>query len=637
MPRSIIDMHDPIPVEGRRIVMPGGKDVAVQFDSVSQKLTFHMARYYDNVDLSQQSCLVKYRNAEREYGSSTVTIETLGIDKIAVKWVVGPHVTQGTGEVAFQIEFFNATSGDPTYVWQTAISSFRALESLGPPQDFPPIEGDLLRELISRLDEMEKTIDVSGYDFSVTNQTLLFDVKHGNRARYSVSFRLRSTLNGVAHPLIIRRDSIGLGPLADSVEVSIVGATDDNPNPGVDRTAPIIHFNVDLTKPIPREGVIGNVRMFLPDENNERVTEYWVNIPWRVLPRDARHLNIVAGDIEESTEPDPSPNDIALFTARYLFSVGAQAGDMFTNTTDKVVNFFHKPTQWGIVDTLIPVEPGESVRLTEFDQYGDFYTFLTANAELYVPTPSVDTSARIFLIPAGLGSQVDRQQQWVIDNGIRTGDIVINPRQASQFTIPPANIEVPDWPHTVWDSFGIWEVEVRPESGTIIIPPAIEVDYRVSIRGRQNLGNLRDGRGQTIHLIPKDVVDGLPGAIATWLRGSRMRPDDVVINPHDVDFVMRDVEPHPDTIWKPGDVWTVELIDQYGTHPGLRGRVYLGNLHGSGGGGVQIHNFIPGAGSELPVITDLEHLEIRREEDWQEMVTSGEINPDVAYLLPVNE
>lgn len=147
----LVDQDDPIIIEGRRIRMPSGKDVVVSDDSLSQILTFHIDRYFDGVDLYVRECTIKYRNAAREYGVITVPVSLISAEKIAIPWVVGPHVTATQGIVSYQIAFLGVS--DPTYVWQTTVSQFTVLDSLHPKTDPPP--PDILQSILARLSALE--------------------------------------------------------------------------------------------------------------------------------------------------------------------------------------------------------------------------------------------------------------------------------------------------------------------------------------------------------------------------------------------------------------------------------------------------------------------------------------------------
>lgn len=171
----LIDQHEPIIVDGRRIQMPSGKDVAVRNDSMSQILTFHIDRYFDGVDLFTMECIIKYRNAAREYGMEPADVSVLSDDKLSVQWVIGPHVTATQGVVPYQIKFIG--DSDPVYVWQTAMSQFTVLDSLqasATPIPPPDIIDDILTQIKTlklAISEISKPNIIDNGDFrNLVNQ-----------------------------------------------------------------------------------------------------------------------------------------------------------------------------------------------------------------------------------------------------------------------------------------------------------------------------------------------------------------------------------------------------------------------------------------------------------------------------------
>lgn len=84
--------------------------VAVSSDHRAETIYFKTARYFDNVDLSQMTCVVQYINAKKErrvYAVPFVDVETFkGSDEIVFPWVIDKGVASSAGTVSYSIKFY---------------------------------------------------------------------------------------------------------------------------------------------------------------------------------------------------------------------------------------------------------------------------------------------------------------------------------------------------------------------------------------------------------------------------------------------------------------------------------------------------------------------------------------------------
>lgn len=108
--------------------------VAVSGDHRGETIYFKTARYFDNIDLSQMTCVVQYINANKErrvYAVPFVDVETYkGTDEIVFPWVIEKGVASSSGTISYSIKFYKigvegSIKGDdensPTYEYELNI------------------------------------------------------------------------------------------------------------------------------------------------------------------------------------------------------------------------------------------------------------------------------------------------------------------------------------------------------------------------------------------------------------------------------------------------------------------------------------------------------------------------------------
>ena len=90
--------------------------LSVTDDHNSETIYFMVDRYYDNMDLSQTSCVIQYINAKKEGRLFVVPyydIESYhNMNKMLIPWCIEGEATKAAGEVTFSIRFFKVDDGD---------------------------------------------------------------------------------------------------------------------------------------------------------------------------------------------------------------------------------------------------------------------------------------------------------------------------------------------------------------------------------------------------------------------------------------------------------------------------------------------------------------------------------------------
>lgn len=112
-----------IRIENRSIIMPYLEDLVVTQDSRSKILTFIIDRYFDNVDFSTKTIVIKFQlpdgQGDRSYVCNTAVSDT----KIRFDWLLDSKVTLLEGKVTFSIEFIGYNEKNEFTCWNTLSSS----------------------------------------------------------------------------------------------------------------------------------------------------------------------------------------------------------------------------------------------------------------------------------------------------------------------------------------------------------------------------------------------------------------------------------------------------------------------------------------------------------------------------------
>ena len=91
------------------------KDIVVEDDNDSRRITFSIARYYDEVDLSTKNVVVRYVNALSQYDEYLVHDAHAEGDKVFFTWLVHDKALLESGQIEFDVLFYDVNG----YKWHT--------------------------------------------------------------------------------------------------------------------------------------------------------------------------------------------------------------------------------------------------------------------------------------------------------------------------------------------------------------------------------------------------------------------------------------------------------------------------------------------------------------------------------------
>lgn len=119
-----------IDLNSRTITAP--EFIGVSKDHRAETIYFKVPRYYDNMDLSQTTCVVQYINAKKErriFAVPFVDITTFkSSDEMVFPWVIDRGAARTEGTVTFSIKFYligeggvqkdGADENSPAYIYE---------------------------------------------------------------------------------------------------------------------------------------------------------------------------------------------------------------------------------------------------------------------------------------------------------------------------------------------------------------------------------------------------------------------------------------------------------------------------------------------------------------------------------------
>lgn len=95
-------------IENKKINPIGNLDqILIQGDKKSRCLQFISSKYFDGVDLSTKTILIKYQNAGNKSGEEIITDVSTKENQMIFKWWVNAELTAFEGKASFQIEIFD--------------------------------------------------------------------------------------------------------------------------------------------------------------------------------------------------------------------------------------------------------------------------------------------------------------------------------------------------------------------------------------------------------------------------------------------------------------------------------------------------------------------------------------------------
>lgn len=122
-----------IDLESRTINIPKNVTVlGVESDDETRVLHFQVPRHYCNVDLSEFSIRINYRNANNEGDLYIVAEPVIEDELIKFDWVVGRHAFARKGDVEFSVTLKDVFEGIVKREFNTTIATLPVLEGMEP-------------------------------------------------------------------------------------------------------------------------------------------------------------------------------------------------------------------------------------------------------------------------------------------------------------------------------------------------------------------------------------------------------------------------------------------------------------------------------------------------------------------------
>lgn len=169
----------------RKITVPQELvNIAVEGDHLSETVYIKAPRYFDGIDLSVHSALVRFVNAGNEYGEYKVTDIESDEDSIILGWAINKYATRYRGKIYFTVQFDTVTSDGIQYQWQTTPAELNILAGLNIEKTITEKDDILFRTLTNQIQELQEAVgalqqQVGTYDDIVARlEQLESDVKY---------------------------------------------------------------------------------------------------------------------------------------------------------------------------------------------------------------------------------------------------------------------------------------------------------------------------------------------------------------------------------------------------------------------------------------------------------------------------
>lgn len=120
-----------IDLNTKKVSVP--KYLSVKNDHQAETIYFKFDRYYENVDLSTTSCIIKYTNAEKNsfiYPVPYYDLENaINENKIIIPWCIQGQATKKAGTIKFSITFFKVNAEHKlSYALNTMVAESEILQ-----------------------------------------------------------------------------------------------------------------------------------------------------------------------------------------------------------------------------------------------------------------------------------------------------------------------------------------------------------------------------------------------------------------------------------------------------------------------------------------------------------------------------
>ena len=194
----ILDEHPlfEVDAESREIILSqGNRTVAVQFDMNSQLITFHVRRYFDNVDHLGQKVRIHYLNSAAKgdiVEAYSVAEDPTDSDYLLVTWLISASATQAAGQLDIAIEFYESDDTQCYYRWFTKPAAMNIAKGILVSDKSVGITSEILLRIEAALEKINnypssscglcatagatavKTVSGLGAGFAVEEQTTLY-------------------------------------------------------------------------------------------------------------------------------------------------------------------------------------------------------------------------------------------------------------------------------------------------------------------------------------------------------------------------------------------------------------------------------------------------------------------------------
>lgn len=144
-------------------------------DHLAETFYFHISRYFDEKDLSENQAIIRYINAGNEYGESDAVDITINENDITIGWKIDNKVTRYAGDVSFTIQWETIENGVRKYQWQTLPTSINVKSGLTIEETITDKDDLLFRTLSKQVQDLQEKYNALINSNIVTNIDVLFE------------------------------------------------------------------------------------------------------------------------------------------------------------------------------------------------------------------------------------------------------------------------------------------------------------------------------------------------------------------------------------------------------------------------------------------------------------------------------
>lgn len=143
----------------RKITVPDElKNIGVAGDHLAETIYFQCPRFFDDIDLTTHTCIIRFINAGNEYDEANAVDIEEGTDYIKFGWTIDNRVTRYSGTVNFTVQFETVSDG-VKYQWQTTPATLNVLAGLNIEETITDKDDSLFRTLTNRIEDLERQVN----------------------------------------------------------------------------------------------------------------------------------------------------------------------------------------------------------------------------------------------------------------------------------------------------------------------------------------------------------------------------------------------------------------------------------------------------------------------------------------------